>query len=368
VIQRGLDLARGPLVRFALFDLGGGAQRLLVVAHHLVVDAVSLGFVTADLEAAYRQLARGEAVSLPRKTTSFREWAERLAVHARGGDVRAQAPYWLEQGGAAPLPVDLDARSNAESEAGTVTVELDEETTRALLHDVPPVYGTQVNDVLLAALARAFRGWTGERALKVDLEGHGREAPFDGVDLSRTAGWFTAIYPVRLELTEEGAPGADLVAVKEQLRAVPGKGLSHGLLRWMADDGEIRHELESQPRPQVSFNYLGRMDLGAAADDGLLVAADVDAGAARGPAAERTHLLGLDAAVGEGRLSATWTYGRRIHHADTVRRLAAAFAGELRTLVAHCRDPHAGGPTPSDFELAGLDQGGLDALLAQIGG
>ena len=249
-----------------------------------------------------------------------------------------------------------------------MTVELDEETTRALLHDVPPVYGTQVNDVLLAALARAFRGWTGERALLVDVEGHGREAPVDGVDLSRTAGWFTAIYPVRLDLSAEGGAGDDLVAVKEQLRAVPGKGLSHGLLRWLTDEDEIRHELAGHPRPQVSFNYLGRMEIGAPADDdALLVAADADPGAARSPAGERTHLLALDAAVSGGRLSATWTYGRRVHHAATVERLAAAFADELRTMVAHCRDPRAGGPTPSDFDLAGLDQGGLDALLAQIG-
>jgi len=366
-LQRSLDLARGPLVRFALFERGEGAQRLLVVAHHLVVDAVSWSFVTADLETAYRQRARGEAVHLPKKTTSFRQWSERLAEHANSGEVRAQAPYWIEQGGAPPLPVDFEGGANPEGDAAMVTVELDEETTRALLHDVPPVYGTQINDVLLTALARAFRGWTGERALHVDVEGHGREAPFDGVDLSRTAGWFTAIHPLRLELSDAGAPGADLVAVKEQLRAVPGKGLSHGLLRWLADEGEIRHELELHARPQVSFNYLGRMDVGAPDDDALLVGADADVGTSRSPAGERTHLLALDAAVSEGRLSAIWTYGRRVHQPATVERLAAAFADELRTMVAHCRDPQAGGPTPSDFELAGLDQGGLDAILAQIG-
>ena len=90
-------------------------------------------------------------------------------------------------------------------------------------------------------------------------------------------------------------------------------------------------------------------------------------GAARSPAGRRTHLLGVDAAVGEGRLSITWTYGRGVHRAETVERLAAAFADELRAMVAHCRDPRAGGYTPSDFDLAGLDQAGLDAFLSRIG-
>jgi amino acid adenylation domain-containing protein/non-ribosomal peptide synthase protein (TIGR01720 family) len=367
-LQASLDLADGPLIRFALFGFGAGEpQRLLIVAHHLVIDVVSWGVVAHDVETAYGQAARGEGIHLPAKSTSFRDWAERLARHADSGEVRRQAPFWLRQTGADPLPVDGDPAANTEADAGRLSVELDEETTRALLHDVPPVYGTQINDVLLAALARAFRGWTGESALLVDLEGHGREDLFDGVDLSRTAGWFTAIYPVRVELSPGGAPGEDLMAVKEQLRAVPEKGIGYGLLRWLSHDPEIPHALAALPRPQVSFNYLGRMDFGGSGDGGIFAGADADVGPARGPAGARTHLLAVDAAVSGGRLFATWTYGRNVHRAGTVERLADAFADELRALVAHCRDPHAGGFTPSDFELAGLDQGGLDALLGQIG-
>jgi amino acid adenylation domain-containing protein/non-ribosomal peptide synthase protein (TIGR01720 family) len=367
-VQRGLELARGPLVRFALFDFGAGApERLLIVAHHLVVDAVSWSFVARDLETAYAQAARGEEVQFPRKTTSFREWARRLALHADAGEVRRQAPFWLRQAGVPPLPVDGDPAANLEGDARRFGVELDEETTRALLTEVPPVYGTEINHVLLAALARAFRGWTGERALRVELEGHGREDLFDGVDLTRTAGWFTAIYPLRLELSAGGAPGEDLVAVKEQLRAVPAKGVGYGLLRWLSADPEIPRELALHPAPQVVFNYLGRMDFGGSDPGAPWTGMEADVGAQRSPAGPRTHLLAVDAAVIEGRLSVTWTYGRRVHHAATVECLAAAFADELRALVAHCRDPRAGGPTPSDFDLAGLDQGGLDALMAQIG-
>jgi len=364
VLQRSLDLEHGPLVRFALFRMGE-ADRVLVVAHHLVMDVVTLGFLAQDLETAYRQAAAGDEVRLPPKTTSFREWAVKLAEHARSGEVRAQAAYWLGQPAAPALPVD-GGGANTEGEAGRVSVELGVEDTRALLQEVPPVYQTQVNDVLLAALARAFRGWTGARSLRVDLEGHGREDLFDGVDLSRTAGWFTAVYPVVLELPENGGEGDAIKAVKEQLRAVPGKGISHGLLRWLSDDPEIRHALRARPAAQVSFNYLGRMDASKSAE-GLFAAADADAGPARSPAAARTHLLAVDAAVIDGRLHATWSYGPGVHRRETVQRLADAFAAELRALIEHCRHPEAGGYTPSDFALAGLDQGGLDSLLSQIG-
>ncbi|HEX6747470.1 MAG TPA: amino acid adenylation domain-containing protein [Longimicrobium sp.] len=366
-LQRSLDLASGPVVRWALVEMGDGAQRLVFIANHLVMDAVALGVVQADLETAYRQLAAGEEVRLPAKTTSFQHWAERLAQHASSGEVRAQAAYWLEQGGAAPLPVDTAETSNREGEAERISVALDEETTHALLHDVPSVYQTQVNDVLLAALARAFRGWTGDRSLLVDLEGHGREDLFDGVDLSRTVGWFTAIHPVRLELPEDGGEGEAIKAVKEQLRAVPERGISHGLLRWLSDDREIHAQLAARPQPQVSFNYLGRMDGGAEPEDALLTGADCHLGDGRSPAGPRPHLIAVDAAVGDGRLWATWTYGARIHRRETVQRVADAFVDELRALVEHCRHPEAGGYTPSDFALAGLDQAGLDALFAEIG-
>jgi non-ribosomal peptide synthase protein (TIGR01720 family) len=321
-----------------------------------------MGFVAEDLETAYRQLAAGGELHLPSKSTSFREWATRLAEHARSGEVRAQSAFWLGQGDARPLPVD-GVGANLEGDAERIPVELDAETTRALLQDVPPVYQTQVNDVLLAALARAFRAWTGERALRVDLEGHGREDLLDGVDLSRTAGWFTAIYPVRLELPEDGGEGEAIKAVKEQLRAVPGKGISHGLLRWLSDDGEIPTALAAIPAPQVSFNYLGRMEMGSGAPTGLFAGVDADAGISRSPAAARTHLLAVDAAVMDGRLHATWTYGPAVHRRDTVQRLADDFVAELRALVEHCAHPEAGGFTPSDFPLAGLDAATLDALL-----
>ncbi|HEU0299143.1 MAG TPA: amino acid adenylation domain-containing protein [Longimicrobium sp.] len=362
-LQGSLDLARGPVIRFALFEMDHGGQRLAILAHHLVVDAVSWGVLVADLERAYGQILRGEPIRLPAKTTSYQRWAERLAEHARAEALREEAGFWLAQGDAPPLPVDFAGGANTDGEAEFVGVALDAEETRALLHDVPPIYGTQVNDVLLAGLGRALARWTGEETLWVTLEGHGREELFADVELSRTAGLFTSIYPVRLRVPAD--PGAALRGVKEQLRAFPQKGIGYGILRYLGDE-ETRAALAGLRQPELVFNYLGQMD-GAAGEERLLEHADGDLGPMHSPRARRQHLLAVDASVFDGRLYVTWTYGTRVHARETVERLAAAYLDALRELVAHCRDPRAGGYTPSDFALAGLDQDGLDALLAQIG-
>ena len=230
-VHAGFDLAGGPLLRAVLFDLGVGRRSVLFVAvHHLVVDGVSWRILLEDLDTAYRQAVGGEVVRLEAKTTSFRDWALRLDRARRCWGVgRASSAYWAEAVGETDpaLPVDR-VGVNSVASTRSVSVRLDPEQTRALLQDVPGVYRTQVNDVLLAALGAVLAGWTGRERVLVDLEGHGREELFDGVDLSRTVGWFTTIFPVALELTDRRDWGQTLKSVKEQLRAVPGRGWATG--------------------------------------------------------------------------------------------------------------------------------------------
>jgi amino acid adenylation domain-containing protein/non-ribosomal peptide synthase protein (TIGR01720 family) len=367
--QTSLDLAEGPLYRAVLFDRGPAAPaRLLVVAHHLAVDAVSLGIVVQDLEQAYRQAAAGETPALRPKTTSFQRWAQKLVEHASSETARGEIPYWTDadRGVAHPIPTDHADGRNREGDAARVTVQLDAEATRALLTDVPGVYGTQANDVLLAALEMAFRGWTGDPSLLVDLEGHGREDLFETVDLSRTVGWFTSIYPVLLRAGDDADVGGTIKGVKEQLRAIPRRGVGYGILRWLGDDA-TRTALAEMPQPQVVFNYLGQADVAEPAAGSVFAGAPTDLGAARAPGAERTHLLAVDAVVSGGALVASFTYGTQVHERATVEALAEGFLAALRRIVDHCKDPTAGGFTPSDFPEAGLDQASLDAVLAQFG-
>jgi amino acid adenylation domain-containing protein/non-ribosomal peptide synthase protein (TIGR01720 family) len=364
--QASLDLENGPVVRVALLDCGPARpQRLLVAVHHLVVDAVSWPPLLEDLETALAALAAGEEPRLPPKTTSYAHWTRRLSAYARTPEARAEVGWWSDAVPALAVPLPVDAGGDdVEGAAGAVAVELDEEETRALLEEVPPVYGTQVNDALLAALAIALAEWTGRAEALVELEGHGREDLFEDVDHGRTVGWFTTMYPVLLR-AGEGA-GDTLRGVKETLRAVPRRGIGYGLLRWAGDPAD-RATLAARARPEISFNYLGQMDGAASGPAQLLVPADESAGPVRSPRAPRRHRISVEGLTAGGRLRMAFFHGTAVHRRETVERLAAAYAAALRSIIAHCRQGDAGGFTPSDFPEAGLDQASLDALMSQLG-
>jgi non-ribosomal peptide synthase protein (TIGR01720 family) len=225
---------------------------------------------------------------------------------------------------------------------------------------VPGVYNTRINDALLSALARAFREWTGAPALAIDLEGHGREEIFEEIDLSRTVGWFTSVFPVVLDLREGGDAAGALKAVKEQLRRVPQGGLSWGLLRYASPYGA---ELAALPQPEVLFNYLGQLDQ-AVADGSPFHFAPESSGPARSPRAKRRHAIEIVGSVFGGQLRLELTGSADHHQPADLDRLAERVGDLLRELIAHCRNPEAGGFTPSDFPLAGIDQSRLDQILA----
>jgi non-ribosomal peptide synthase protein (TIGR01720 family) len=261
------------------------------------------------------------------------------------------------------LPVDDPLGENDVSSAQAVRVSLDVEATDQLLGEVPPVYGTEINEVLLTALVRAFHGWSGVGQLLIDLEGHGREEVVDGVDLTRTVGWFTTHFPVLL--TAAGEPGENLKHVKETLRQIPGRGIGYGALRYLAGDPVLAAELRAKLRPQVKFNYLGRLD--RALPEGVLFLPCWDQGGeARSPRGRRSHLLEINGGVRDGRLEMSFGYSANLHHTASITELSGAFLGALSELIDHCRMPGAGGYTPADFPDANLDQKSLDAVIARI--
>ncbi|QRN93140.1 amino acid adenylation domain-containing protein [Archangium violaceum] len=364
-VQGSLRLEEGSLLRAVLFDLGAGRSgRLLLVLHHLLVDGVSWRILLEDLLAAYQRLAAGAPVGLPPKTTSFQAWARGLSEHALSKALEAERSWWLERPWTrvTRLPVDQPGGGNTEGTARSVTASLSVEETRALLQDVPRAYHTQINDALLTALARTVGRWAGNPLVLVDVEGHGREELLAGLDVSRTVGWFTTYYPALVDLRDAAGPGEALRAVKEQLRAVPSKGMGYGLLRHLREDSG----LAALPAAELSFNYLGQVD-GALAGSGMLTLAPEGMGLQRGPRNRRPYLLDVMGAVVGGQLQVTWTYGEALHRRETVERLAADFLERLRELIAHCQSPEVGGHTPSDFPLAKVKQNQLDKLSARFG-
>jgi amino acid adenylation domain-containing protein/non-ribosomal peptide synthase protein (TIGR01720 family) len=366
MLQGSLDLTVGPLMRVTLFDCGAGLPaRLLLIIHHLVIDGVSWRILIEDLQTAYTQRSRSETVQLPSKTSSFQHWAIRLQEDAQSDMLRTELDYWLAIGQRSlpRLPLDRAGAANTVGAARSVVATLSSVDTHALLHEIPAVYRTQINDVLLAALVQTLAPWTRSSTLLIDLEGHGREPLFDDVDLTRTVGWFTTLFPICLHLKEAEGPGETLKLVKEQLRGIPNRGIGYGELRYLSAES-TRAALRTFPAAEVSFNYLGQLDQTMAQAE-LFRPAQESNGPAQSLGGLRSHLLEIDSFIIGNQLHVEWTYSDGLHERATIRRLAESYLAALRTLIDHCRSPEAGGYTPSDFPLAGLDQSTLDRLLKQ---
>ncbi|HEX3591071.1 MAG TPA: condensation domain-containing protein, partial [Pseudonocardiaceae bacterium] len=340
-VHAGFDLTTGPLLRAVLYRFADGSpQRLLLVAHHLVVDGVSWRILLDDLDTAYHQARRGEVIDLGAKTTSWQRWSTALSEFVESGGFDHELAYWRSVDGGGDLPVD--DHPDGPGEQIPVGVELSTEDTDALLRAAPIAYRTRVNDVLLAALSWALARWTGRDRVVVALEGHGREDVLDavhdgagvegpGIDVSRTVGWFTTMFPVALTVPDGDWPTV-IRSIRKQLRAVPGNGFGYGALRHLG----ALEPMKTPPR--LSFNYLGQFDARAEDEDNSLFGAGLPAiGADHDPADHGEHLVDVVGEVADGRLSFAWYHRPDQLSRVTVEAVAADFAEALRAIAAAAR-------------------------------
>ena len=380
--ERRLAPGSGMMVQAVWFDAGAERPgRLLLTIHHLAVDGVSWRILVPDLAAAWGAIARGDVPALAARGTSFRHWAQRLLVHAQDKGRVGELAFWramLSEPCVCLVEGALAAGRDTAGTAGHLTLTLPVAVTGALLTRVPAAFHGGINDVLLTALVVALAQWCRRRgrgsgqAVLIDLEGHGREEIFADVDLSRTVGWFTSLYPVRLDtggvdLAEAmaGGPalGRALKSIKEQLRALKDNGLGYGLLRYL--NGEIGAELAQFAPPQIAFNYLGRFAAPGSADWAL--ASEGDAlGGGGDPAQALSHVLEINALTLDGvdgaTLSAHWRWAPALLSEAEVGDLARAWFQALEALVRHVAAPGAGGRSPSDLALLALTQGEIERL------
>jgi microcystin synthetase protein McyA len=319
-----------------------------------------------DLQTAYTQLINGGEISLPPKTSSFQLWASRLAEYATTEGMKAERIYWLDYLDVdyGRLRIDIPQGENIERYQKSKTVSLTEEHTKKLLYEAPTAYKTEINDLLIAALAQLLVTWTGKRRVLIEMEGHGREDLFDSLDVSRTVGWFTSMFPVRIELGEPNNNAVTIKTVKEQLRAIPANGIGYGVLKYFSDE-ETKEKISNMPVPELSFNYLGQFDQ-AMPEDGFLGFASESRGPDRDENGKRSSLIDITGGIVRGRLSFEWSYSARQFYPDTIERMANEYIQNLINLIEHCISPEAEGFTPSDFPMAGLNQQELDKLLGKI--
>ncbi|WP_156744503.1 non-ribosomal peptide synthetase, partial [Mycobacterium sp. E740] len=348
--------------------------QLALIVHHLAVDGVSWRILLEDLNIAWAQHHGGQPIALPANGTSFARWSRLLAEHAQRPEVVGQAGTWRQVASTPAVLPSLQPSLDTFATAGQLSTELDVETTRMLLGEVPAAFHAGVQDILLIAFGLAVAELTATRApICIDVEGHGRDEDLaDDVDLTRTVGWFTTKYPVSLAVgglkwrqvtAGEAALGAVVKDAKEQLRALP-DGSTYGLLRYLNPDVEL-----TGPDPAIGFNYLGRVgaagaqlseDMWRISQDGLAMAGPV--AAIPMPLAHTVELnAGTAETDGGPQLHANWSWASSVVEHDQVLRLSRLWADALAGICAHVR-AGGGGLTPSDLAPARLSQQQVDEL------
>ncbi|MDQ1591304.1 MAG: hypothetical protein QOG71_1931, partial [Pyrinomonadaceae bacterium] len=378
--QASLDLENGHLVAALRFEVTGGVDgndggagdggRLLVVAHHLVIDGVSWRILLDQVERVYQDLQAGRESALRGQGSSFGQWAHALVREAESDETQGELAYWLTQQRRRDerLPRDSETGANTVESSESIAVEFDAEQTDTLLREVPRRMRAQVEEVLVLGVVAALQEWSGSKSVIVECEGHGRE-PLTGVDVTQTVGWFTTLYPVRFsqategEMTRDSSGASDdsgasdngamsngdatiaerLREVRDQLRAVPRKGLGYGLLKYVGQAEELR-----DANAEVSFNYLGQWDANLG---GMFRGGSESVGASQWAGEERSHVIGVNGSVSGGRLRVVWTFSRSLHKAETMERVAELFRRTVEAVVAACGDQSE---TPAPVEVSDL--------------
>ncbi len=363
-IQASLNIAQGNVFKCVYFYLGENIPgRLLIVAHHLVIDGVSWRVLTEDLFAIYEQLKVNGKAELPAKTTSFRFWAESLKSLSDTEFIEQQIEYWanLKTLQESIKKENYDLTVNFENSIEKVEISLDENLTNSLLTEIPKIYNTEINEILLTALVMANAKWNGSRKMSIALEGHGREPLFDNVDVSRTIGWFTSLYPIVLDLKNSITPVDSLKVIKESLRKIPNNGIGYGIIKYFSkkvSKSDLPH------LPEISFNYLGQFNqiIGKKGDFNV---ANENKGRERAENNLRSFVIDIVGSIFNNKLQMSWIYSKNIHSKEDIISLAELYKNELIKIIETIKSDE-GGYTPSDFQDLDLDEEELGSIFSEL--
>ncbi|WP_219194688.1 surfactin non-ribosomal peptide synthetase SrfAB [Bacillus velezensis] len=361
-LQSSISLETGHLLKAGLFRAEDG-DHLLLAIHHLVVDGVSWRILLEDFTSVYTQLKQGNEPALPPKTHSFAEFAERIKEYANTKAFLKEADYWRgleEKEVCTQLPKDRQSGDQRMRHTRTVSFSLTPEQTEQLTTNVHEAYHTEMNDILLTALGLALKEWTGEDTIGVHLEGHGREDILDGLNITRTVGWFTSMYPMILEMKHADDLSYQLKQMKEDIRHIPNKGVGYGILRYVTAP-EHKEGLSFEIDPDISFNYLGQFN--EMSDSGLFTRSGMPSGQSLSPDTEKPNALDIVGFIENGQMTMTFAYHSLEFHEKTIQSFSDSFKGHLLKIIDHCLAQDGPELTPSDLGDDDLTLDELDKLM-----
>lgn len=332
-LQVSFDLRQGPLMQVALFERGRDyPQQVLVVCHYLAADLMSWQILLTDFDRAYQQIQQGQAIKFLPKTTAFKQWTDRLSEYVRSTPVQKEIDYWLDESWkrVQPLPVDFPMGENTIGSAATISLTLSHTETRVLVNDIAKMCAVQIDEILLMGIFAGFSAWSSYDHLLINLIGHGREALFDDIDLTRTVGWLNTDFPIRLFGERENLIGSVklLQTISAHLRAIPHHGIGYGVLRYLSPDPAIRQRLREFPQAEVYFNYQGDYQQ----DVTHFTAVGGFGGYHHDTQGGRGHLIGVVGSLVDGQLQLKWEYSQNMHRRETVEALVQQVADTLRAL------------------------------------
>lgn len=368
--QRSLALESGPVFRAVLFRLRAGkGWRLLLIAHHLVVDGVSWRALADDLWRAYQQAQRGEEVSLGEKTSSYRQWASKLRDRRVMSEVRKSADYWLKQPGVSQAQwwVEHHDGRNDEAQVERVRRRLDAADTAFLLRDVPQAYGVQITEALLTAFGEAVRRWSGAERVVVAVENHGRDELSDALDVTRTVGWFTTVTPLLLDMSGPEALSKRVQLSAASLRAGLESGWSFRQLRYLGDTKAEQDHLRLEWEPAVSLNYLGQLKAMGRGEREWSIGAE-SVGAVRSERGKRRYEVDVTLVVVNDELEISLAYSRERYGAERMEELASAYLAVVQQIIQMRGEitESLRTETPPNASLVPLNQQEWDELIEEV--
>ncbi|MCY9181156.1 bacitracin non-ribosomal peptide synthetase BacA [Bacillus haynesii] len=351
-IQKKSSIRKGKLVHLGIFRADEG-DHLLIAIHHLVVDGVSWRILFEDFETLYLQALKDEPLDIGYKTDSYQEFARQLKKYAQSRRLLKEREYWQKalEADVPFIPAEKLERDTFEHST-TLSIRIGPDVTANLLRNANKAYNTEINDILLTALIAAVRDITGENKLKVMMEGHGREDILDGVDITRTIGWFTTVYPVFIDLGEEKEISQNIKMVKETLRKIPNKGIGYGVLKYMTEELQ-----KIQTQAPLSFNYFGEMNNDM--NRKVFSQSPFSPGESIGGKIERHCAIEMNAISLNGELTIYTTFNQDQYQTSAIEQLNQSFKENLEKIVDHCVGKDGSDMTPSDYGDVSL---GLEEL------
>jgi len=310
-------------------------DHILIAIHHLVVDGVSWRILFEDFNMGYNQYVNGEEISFQDKTTSYKEWAQKLKEYSSSRSALKELDYWkqLESNQINPLPKDYKCNIKTKENMKTLVIVLPMEETERLLKNANTTYNTEINDILLTALGLTIKDWAKQDKILIYLEGHGREQIIKGVDISRTVGWFASEYPVILDVKKPEDIAYSIKSVKDNLRHIPNKGIGYGILRYLTDKN-ILNGMDFKLKPEISFDYLGQFDQDMPA--GLFEMSRIYTGDQSGLRNDSLYTLNFTGIVADNKFVISLEYNSGEYSEQTIQNILEKYRNYLCAIIKHC--------------------------------